>query len=415
MKSLVILGAGDGSLPTYEAAHRLGHHVIGVDRHDWEVAVPFAHEFVHVSTGEPDAIVAALGDRPDIVGVVAPSSDVALPALQVLARRFGTIGLPAPVIRASTDKAFFHELCVRAGLADYRVVAGHSAAQLVAEASDLRMPVVVKPTDSAGSRGIRLVHSQPSLPQAIEEALSVSPTRTAVVEERVAGSHHTLEGFVTDGRLAFAAITTRTITDPPYLVTTSHHLPSGLPEPIHRRILDAVQTACMLLCFATGPVDVDVVVDPLGTVHLIEIGARVGGSGLTELVRLAEGVDLVEASINAALGLPVDLEPRHEPRHGRLAILGSDRDGTLTAIRGEARVRAMPELATLCLVVAPGREVRAYRYAAAKLGYAILIADDAPALDAAHATLAQCLAFDIDHAPQGADHCDIDHAREALE
>src|SRR5262249_61866228 len=97
MKTVVILGAGDGSLPTYEAAHRLGHHVIGIDRHDWEVAVPLADEFVHTSTAEPDAIVAALGDRPDIVGVVAPSSDAALPTLQVLARRDGTPGLPPPV------------------------------------------------------------------------------------------------------------------------------------------------------------------------------------------------------------------------------------------------------------------------------------------------------------------------------
>jgi biotin carboxylase len=261
--------------------------------------------------------------------------------------------------------------------------------------------LVVKPTDSAGSRGIRLVRDRPALPWAIDDALRISPTCTAILEECVHGSHHTLEGFVTDGRLAFAALTTRTITDPPYLVTTSHSMPHGLPEPVCRRILDAVQTVCALLRFGTGPVDVDVVVELDGTVHLIEIGARVGGSGLTELIRLAYGADLVEASINAALGLPVDLEPRHEPRHGRLVILGSDRDGVVTAIRGEARVRAMPELAALRLVTAPGREVRAYRYAAAKLGYAILVADDVPALDAARATFADRLGLDIDHAREG--------------
>ena len=61
----------------------------------------------------------------------------------------------------------------------------------------------------------------------------------------------------------------------------------------------------------------------------------------------------------------------------------------------------MPELAALCLVTAPGREVSAYRYAAAKLGYAILVADDVPALDAARATLDGCLAFDIDHPREG--------------
>lgn len=395
MKALVILGAGDGSLPTYLAARRLGHHVIGVDRHDCAVAAPLADEFVHLSTTEAEAIVAALGDRPDIVGVLAPSSDVALPTLQVLARRYGTPALPPRVVRASTNKAFFHRLCTAAGLASYRLVSGSSKPQLIAAAVRLRMPLVVKPTDSTGSRGIRLCTDRATLPEAIETALSVSPTHTAVLEERVAGSHHTLEGFLNDGRLAFAAITTRTLTDPPYLVTTSHRLPSGLPVAVQQRIRNAVEAACESLCFSTGPVDVDVVVEPDGTVQLIEIGARVGGSGLTELVRLAEGVDLVEASINAAVGQPVDLEPQHAPRHGLLTILGSDRDGTLTTIHGENDARAIPGLSMLQLVTAPGRKVEAYRHAGAKLGYATLAADGAPALAEAGAALRSRLTFDI--------------------
>jgi len=407
MNALVILGAGDGSLPTYMAAHRLGYHVIGVDRHDWEVAVPLADEFVHLSTTEPEAIVDALGDRPDIVGVLAPSSDVALPTLQVLAHRYGTPALPPPVVRASTDKAYFHQLCTAAGLASYRLVSGSTTPRLIAAAARLRMPLVVKPTDSTGSRGIRLCTDHAALPEAIETALGASPTHTAVLEELVAGSHHTLEGFLTDGRLAFAAITTRTLTDPPYLATTSHSLPSGLPVAVQRRIRNAVETACKSLCFGTGPVDVDLVVEPDGTVQLIEIGARVGGSGLTELVHLAEGVDLVEASIKAAIGLPVDLEPRHEPRHGLLTILGSDRDGTLTAIHGENDARAIPELAALRVVTAPGREVKAYRHAGAKLAYAALVADGARVLAEARAALGSRLTFDITES--------VAHAREGLE
>ncbi len=404
MKALVILGAGDGSLPTYVAAHRLGHHVIGVDRHDWEVAVPLADEFLHISTTESEAIVAALGDRSDIAGILAPSSDVALPTLQVLAGRYDTVGLPRHVVRASTDKAYFHRLCAAAGLASYRLAEGDTAGELLAVSGGLRMPLVVKPNDSAGSRGISLCADRAALPGAIEAALSMSPTHTAVLEEQVVGSHHTLEGFRIDGRLAFAAITARTITEPPHLVTRNYRVPSGLPAEIERRILDAACLVCSMLGLRTGPIDLDVIVEPDGTVQLIEIGARVGGSGLTELIRHTYGVDVVEASIDAAVGLPVDLQPLHERRCGTLVIFGSDSDGVLAAVRGEDEVRRMPELAELCLVAGPGHDVSAYRHAAAKLGYAILVADDERALAEALEALRHRLIFDIAEA--------VDHERE---
>jgi biotin carboxylase len=268
------------------------------------------------------------------------------------------------------------------------------------------MPLVVKPIDSAGSRGISLCADRARLPSAIEAALSMSRRHTAVLEEHVDGSHHTLEAFFTDGQLTFAAITTRTITEPPHLVTTSHRVPSGLNEEIECRILDATRTVCAMLGVRTGPIDVDVIVESDGTVHLIEFGARVGGSGLTELIRHAYGVDVVEASIDAAFGLPVDLQPLRERRCGALSILRSERDGVLAAIRGEDEVRQTPELAELYLVATPGHEVHAYRYAAAKLGYAVLVADSEAVLAEALASLRQRLTFTIAEA--------VDHEREGV-
>jgi len=223
------------------------------------------------------------------------------------------------------------------------------------------------------------------------------------LEEHLTGSHHTLEGFVVQGKLAFAAITARTLTRPPYLVTTTHTIPSGLPEQVGRRIVDAVQKAVTHLRYQTGPVDVDVVVEPDGAVQLIEIGARVGGSGLTELIRIAYGVDLVEASINAAIGLPVDLEPRHDRRFSLLTILNTTHDGQLAAVRGEKGVRRMSELAELRIVASVGQRVSGYRCAAAKLGYAVLVADSEQQLAEAHTKFARLLRFDIT-APDDHDH-----------
>lgn len=395
MKTLIILGAGDGSVPTYLAARRLGHRIIGVDRHDWEVAVGLADEFLHVSTDDPDRIRALLGDRSDIAGVLAPSSDIALPTLNKLAAVYGTPGLGEAVIRASVDKAYFHELCVELGAVDYRLVEGTSVAGLMADARRLRFPLFVKPTDGTGSRGIRLCRTPQELEPAIRNALEISPSHVAVVEECVTGSSHTLEGFVSDGRLAFSAFTDRVVTAPPHAVTRSHHAPSRLPAGVRARAADAVQAVCERLGYTSGPLDVDVVVTPDGTVHIIEMGARVGGSGVTDLVRYAYGVDVVEASVNAAVGLPADLQPLSEPRFASLTIFGADSAGLLTAVDGEDAVRALPETAELRLVARVGRRVAAYEYAAAKLGCLVLAADSAERLAAAEREVARTLRFTV--------------------
>lgn len=395
MKTLIILGAGDGSVPTYLAARRLGHRIIGVDRHDWEVAVPLADEFLHVSTHDPDRIQALLGDRSDIAGVLAPSSDIALPTLNKLAAAYGTPGLGEAVTRASVDKANFHDLCVELGAVGYRLVEGTSVAELTAAVRGLRFPLFVKPTDGTGSRGIRLCRTPPELEPAIRTALEVSPSHVAVVEECVAGTSHTLEGFVSDGRLAFAAFTDRVVTAPPHAVTRTHHAPSRLPAGVREQVADTVQALCERLGYTAGPLDVDLIVTPDETVHLIEMGARVGGSGVTDLVRHAYGVDVVEASVNAAVGLPADLQPLSGPRFASLTIFGAENPGVLTAVHGEDAVRALPETVELRLVVPIGRRVDSYAYAAAKLGCLVLAADSAERLAEAEREVARTLRFTI--------------------
>src|SRR5262249_52028180 len=97
MTALLVLGAADGSLATYRTARRLGYRTIAVDQRETAPGVALADEHLAVSTREPDRILAALGDRSDLVGVLAPCSDIALPTQRELAAR---LGLPCGLTEA---------------------------------------------------------------------------------------------------------------------------------------------------------------------------------------------------------------------------------------------------------------------------------------------------------------------------
>lgn len=395
-KSLVILGGADGSVSTYHRARDLGFRTICVDIRPGAPGVELADEFVQVSVRAPEQIAAALEGRDDIAGVLCPASDVGLPALAWLTRHWNLPDpLPEAAVAASVDKSIFRALCDRLRLPTYRSVGGKPGPDLVLAAQQLRFPALVKPVDSSGSRGVVSCASPGGLSTAFTESLAFSPSGRLVVEEHLDGTHYTIEALAVDGRIVFHAVTRRTLTPPPFFVTSSHLLPAGLPPAIDRALPLTLTALCAELGYRTGPLTLDAVLGRDGKFYLIEMGARMGGNGLAEAIELSTGVDLIAAGIAAATGSEVVLSPR-TPRPTLVHILASDRGGRIVRIEGADEVRAMPEVSSLELFAEQDSFVKPYEQAGYKMGYAVLSASTVPEVLAAEDALRGTLKFLLD-------------------
>ncbi len=376
--TLLVLGAGESQLPTYRAARRLGYRVVGVDRRDDAEARPLCDRFLPVSTADPGGIIAALrGTRP--AGVMAPASDPSVPVQRSLGLAYRTpFVTPARAVRASSDKAWFRWLLDRLGLPRYDWVDGTREVELAGRAAArLRLPMIVKPVDAAGSRGIALVRETAELVGAIREARAWSPRGRVIVEEFVTGRHFSVEAFLEDGRLAVMAVSERTVTGPPSFITVSHLLPAELDQATARRIRHQVELVCAAIGLRQGPVNLDLVVDHRDEAYLVELGARLGGNGLGRLIARTLGVNLVEPAIRLAVGERVRLRRTRRPRHraGIVYALHAPHRGTLASVDGARAVRRIPEVLELELHAAVGSTVHAYDQAADKLGYLTLVGD----------------------------------------
>ncbi|HEX6361132.1 ATP-grasp domain-containing protein [Actinophytocola sp.] len=374
MTTLVLLGAADGAVPTYQRAAKLGYRTIAVDIKPGAPAVPFADEYLHISTRAPEQVAAALAGRTDIIGVLAPASDIALPSQRWLARHWN---LPNPIsegaVLASADKSVFRTVCDGLGFPTYGAVAGTTGDQLRAAALALRFPTLVKPVDSTGSRGVVPCGGPGELGLAVRQAIEHSPSGRVVVEEQVTGEHLTVEAVVDGGRVIFYSVSSRTITPPPYYITATQLLPAELPKEVDRTLAAMLDALCAELGYVSGPLNLDLVLAPDGQLYLIEMGARSGGNGLAELIETSCGVDTIAAAIALAVGDQVVLTPR-EPRPVLLRVIAADRPGQLVAVHGIAEVKALPEFVDLRLFAEPGDQVRPYTQAANKVGYVVLTA-----------------------------------------
>lgn len=393
MRTLVVLGGADGAITTLATAARLGLHTICVDARTDAPAVGYAAEFLNLSTRDVPAIAAALGDRGDLAGVVSPASDVNLPAQHRLARLLGLPdGLSPPALRASVDKGYFRALCDRLGQPGPRFVQD-TAAAVRDRCGGLRYPVIVKPTDSSGGRGISLCDTPAALPAAVDAAAAYSATGIVIVEEFLDGAHFAAEAVVVGGEIALFGLGARTLTEPPHFVTLEHVMPAADPDLVARcrTALDEIVAA---LGYRWGSLNADLLVDRDGRVTVIELGARLGGNGSAELLGLVHGVDVTAAYVAMAVGEHPDLTPTR-PACAAMHVLRATRPGKLVAVHGEDTARALPGLVDLILVVRPGDHVEPYHRAGAKLGYLLATAPDHDRLRATVAAVDTHLSFDI--------------------
>ena len=398
---LVVLGAGADQLVTYRVARRLGCTVIGVDRRRDAPAAYLAHRFVPVSIRDPAAIVAALGET-HVDGVIAPGTDLSLPALQVLGECYAAgCRLSQTALLASTDKGFFRRVLEGLPYPRIRFAQSPDLAELCRAAHRMRYPVVVKPADTCGNRGVEAVTSGRDLPAAIERARAFSYGGEVIVEELIRGRHLGCECFMLDGEPLLVAASERGNTGPPHFLTTSHLVPARLDAATRATLVEMVRTICQAVKHESGPINLDLVLDERGTIYPIEMGARLGGNGLPDLVQMAYGVDVVEAAVRLALGQPFALEPSG-PRVAMSHVLSTDRAGILARVDGLDMVRAAPMTERLELFVAPGGPVAAFTTNANKLGILVLVGDSHEQVQAAAAAARQALRVEVrEHDPAG--------------
>jgi biotin carboxylase len=385
---MLVLGASEDQLPVYLEARRRGIPTVAVDQRRDRPALAYADEWIPVSTRDHEGIVAALdGRRPS--AVVTAASDAGLWSWHKLSHRYDTpFRYPAAAARASLDKTAFHEVARAAGVPGYRWRQHSDPAALALAALDIGFPVVVKPPDNSGSKGVSLVEREADLPGAIGYA-SRFTSGSLVVEEFLPGPNLTVDVFMQGGRAAFQGITEKRIVPGPHFVIGGHTGPARIDLDTRVRLVSTAERLCRAIGLVDGPANFDVILRADGSFAVLEANARLCGNAFPLLMSQMHGVDTVAALVSLALGEPFTLLPT---RHGAgiIHVLASPlaEDAALASVRGVPEVQAMPGVVCCEVYATPGSTVRPFVQSANKLGYLVVTGPD---LVTAEATLAAAL------------------------
>ncbi|MFE2217696.1 ATP-grasp domain-containing protein [Streptomyces canus] len=389
--ALIVLGASEEQIPLYREARRRDIPTIAVDMRSDAPAFPFADATLAISPRDTDAITDTLGDiRP--AGIVCGASDAALASWHALALHYDTAYVYPHSALAAGDKAAFRELAASCGITGYGWTTSDNPDEVVTKAAQLRFPIMVKPVDGSGSKGVAHVTHPDQLSAAVVGARSYSASRTVIAEEFVPGRPLAIEVFMHNGRAVMACIKDKEFVGGGFVVKRLRT--ADLPSATRERIEATIERLCCALGITDGPANFDAVLGTDGHERIIEANARLGGDGVPRLLAAAYGVDVVRALVALALGEPFGehLAPTRAA-HAALELIGSPLTvkGELITWEGVAEARNLPGITDIELYAQPGDLVRPHDQSGHKIGLVVAAgasaADASSALDAASALI----------------------------
>ena len=339
MKKIVIIGANEFQNPLILKAKEMGFETHVFAWRDGAVGEKTADFFYPISITEREEILAECKRiRPDAVCTIA--SDLANLTVQYLAKELGLPHNSDACILTSTNKYQMRKALL-AGGADTPFFATVSSFE-EASALALPYPVIVKPTDRSGSRGITKVLSPDGLKAAIDAAVSHSFEKRAMVEEYIDGDEFSAECVSFNGTHTLLTVTQKFTTGAPGFIEVGHIEPAPLSAEMLEKVKKEVFLGLSALGIRMGAAHAEFRIGKNGRVRIIEIGSRMGGDCIgSHLVPLSTGIDFVRAVIDTALGNTPDLTPKAPARASAIRFVFDKEDMDVLARIKETHPEAL--------------------------------------------------------------------------
>ena len=335
-RTLMLLGGSAYLLPVIQAARSLGCKVVTCDNVPDNYAHRHSDAYVNASVVNREAVLEA-ARRWNIAGIMSFATDPGVVAAAYAAEQLGLACIaPLRSIETLQDKARFRRFLRENGFPAPRSFACESADEALALYDAGWGPVVVKPVDSAGTKGVRCAEGSSSLRSAVETALAHSRCGRSIVEEKLGGRAIESDVFVLDGVVQHPIVSEQMhdAASANLLAPIGSVIPTLDSDAVAAGLEPQLQRLADLLCLRTGLCNVEARVLEDGEVVLMEVSPRGAGANIALIQHEAGGPDLVMASVRAALGMGVHM-PQWRLREGVFVhdMLHVNTDGCYGGVR----------------------------------------------------------------------------------
>lgn len=385
-KKLMLLGGIRYLLPVIKAAHEQGYYVITADYLPDNIAHKYSDEYVNVSIVDKEAVLKVAQEK-QIDGIMSFGVDPGVVAASYVQNKMGLPSFgPFESVEILQNKDKFRAFLTENGF-NVPWAFGFSSKKEAWLARDkFSYPLIVKPTDSAGSKGCTRVDSEEKLMSAIEYAFKYTIGGHIIIEEFLEkkGCSSDTDSYAQDGKLKFVSFSAQRFdvnATNPY-TPAAYSWPSTFTKEEEEYLTSEIQRLITLLGLKTSVFNIETRVSPNNKPYIMELTPRGGGNRLCEMLRYATGVDMITAITRAMVGdEPEPIEQKPYNGHWAEIILHADKEGEFQCLQIDPSLPA--EVVEEDLWVKPGDYVHGFEAANDAIGTLVLRFESAEELEKA--------------------------------
>lgn len=330
MKKILLLGGSAQQIVAIETSKRLGYYTVLCDYLTDNPGQYVADKFYLVSTTDKNAIL-EVAKQEHVNGIIAYASDPAAPTAAYVAEKIGLPTNPYKSVDILCNKDKFREFLSTNGF-DCPLAKNYTDAEsALADKSIFDYPIIMKPVDSSGSKGVTILESHEGFEEAVDFAFSFSRSKRIIIEKFIVHKHkYTIGGdiFIDNGKvIIWGLMNCFRAHSPNPLVPGGEIYPVLLNDTDLENVKNTLQDMVTKLDIKSGSMNVELMIDKDDKVYMIDIGPRAGGNMIPIQLSAIFGVDIVEMSILTAMGEKLNVSPKVEIPYCAHYVLHSDVDG----------------------------------------------------------------------------------------
>ena len=331
-KKLMLLGGIRYLLPVIKAAHEQGYYVITADYVPGNIAHKYSDEYVNVSIVNQEAVLKVAKER-RIDGIMSFGVDPGVVSASYVQEQMGLPSFgPYDSVCILQNKDRFRTFLAENGFNVPKAKGYSSVKEALSDACEFEYPVIVKPNDSAGSKGVSRVDDKSDLRKAIGKAFEKSLFGRVIIEDYIEkqGCSSDTDSFSVDGKLGFVSFNSQYFdlnAENPY-TPAAYTWPSTFTKEQETYLSSEIQRLITLLRMKTNIYNIETRIGTNGKPYIMELTPRGGGNRLCEMLRYATGVDIITAMTRYSVGDSVpEIEQKPYNGHWAEVILHADREG----------------------------------------------------------------------------------------
>ncbi len=372
----MVIGGGLLQVPVIQTAQKMGLRVIVTDYNPNALGMKYADIPIVMSTRDIEGSVRVAKKQNEITpisGVLTVGTDASA-TVAAVANALNLPGIKFEDAIAATNKIKMRTRFFEHGVPSPHFFPVWSLSDAKKACRVLGFPVVIKPSDNMGARGVVRIDNKNQIADAFAFAKSASPSGELIIEEFMQGHELSIDAVVCNGEVTFTGIADRIIEYPPHFVETGHTMPSQLPKEIQDSACEVMKAGIKALGIHSGCAKGDIKITKDGP-KIGELAARLSGGFMSAYTYpLSTGVNLMRAAIEVALGQePGNLEPLYNRVSIERAII--TRPGIVKKISGVEEALKIPSIAEIFINVKPGDKVKKPTSNVEKAGHIIAVAD----------------------------------------